>query len=157
GMLRSSDSAPPRLWGLSSPAAMAFRSQLGLVAAWTTGIAAFALVVGFLSTSFSVKTLSKSLQETLAKLGGASILTPAGALGFYFLFFVLVISLFACAQIGAARHEEADQQLETILALPVGRVRWLGGRLVLGAAVCLGLAVVAGVFAWIGATAQSAG
>jgi ABC-2 type transport system permease protein len=157
GILQSRDSSPPRLWGLSSPAAMAFRSQVGLVAAWIAGIGAFGLVVGFLSTSFSVKTLSKSLQETLAKLGGASIVTPAGALSFYFLFFVLVISLFACAQIGAARHEEADQQLETILALPVGRVRWLGGRLLLGAALCVVLAVVAGVFSWIGAAAQSAG
>jgi ABC-2 type transport system permease protein len=157
GILRSSDSSSPHLWGLSSTAAMAFRSQIGLVAAWIVGIGAFGLVVGFLSTSFSIKTLSKSLQETLAKLGGASIVTPAGALSFYFLFFVLVISLFACAQIGAARHEEADQQLETILALPVGRTRWLGGRIVLGAALCVALSVVAGVFSWIGAAAQSAG
>ena len=39
--------------------------------------------------------------------------------------------MFACAQIGAARHEEADQQLETLLALPVSRRSWLGGRLLL--------------------------
>jgi len=70
---------------------------------------------------------------------------------------VLVISLFACSQVGAARREEADQQLETILALPVGRSRWLGGRLVLGAFGCAALAIVAGVFSWAGATAQSAG
>jgi ABC-2 type transport system permease protein len=157
GIFRSSDSSAPHRWGLSSPTAMAFRTQVGLVAAWVVGIAAFGLVVGFLSTSFSLKTLSKSLQETLKKLGGASIVTPSGALGFYFLFFVLVISLFACAQIGAARHEEADQQLETILALPVSRLRWLGGRLVLAAGLCAALALVAGVFSWIGAAAQSAG
>ena len=145
GMLRSSRlvGAPPP-GPLVHATAMALRSQLGLVAAWVAGVGAFALVVGFLSTSFSVKTISKSLQQTLAKVGGASIVTPAGALGFYFLFFVLVISLFACSQIGAARHEEADEQLETVLALPVGRRRWLGGRLVLGSVVCVALGLVAG-------------
>jgi ABC-2 type transport system permease protein len=157
GMLRTSDTAPPRLRGLSSTAGMALRSELGVVAAWTVGIAGFGLVVGFLSTSFSVKTISQSLQKTLAKLGGASLVTPEGALSFYFVFFVLVISLFACSQVGAARHEEAEQQLEAILALPVGRMHWLGGRLGLAAAGCAVLAIVAGVFSWAGATAQSAG
>jgi ABC-2 type transport system permease protein len=157
GMLQTPDSSPPRLWGLSSTTAMAFRSELGVVTAWAAGIAGFGLVVGFLSTSFSVKTISKSLQETLAKLGGASLVTPAGALSFYFVFFVLVISLFACSQVGAARHEEAEQQLETILAFPIGRARWLGGRLALAALGCAALALVAGLFSWAGATAQSAG
>lgn len=157
GVFRSPDTSPPRLWGLSSTTTMALRSELGVASAWTAGVAAFGLVVGFLSTSFSVKTISKSLQQTLAKLGGASIVTPAGALSFYFLFFVLVISLFACTQVGAARREEAEQQLETILALPASRVRWLGGRLALGAVGCAALAVVAGLCAWAGATAQSAG
>jgi ABC-2 type transport system permease protein len=157
GMLRTSDTSPPRLWGLSSTTAMAFRSELGVVTGWTVGIGAFGLVVGFLSTSFSTKTLSQSLQETLKKLGGASLVTPEGALSFYFIFFVLVISLFACSQVGAARHEEAEQQLETILALPVGRSRWLGGRLALGAAGCAALGLVAGLLSWAGAAAQNAG
>jgi ABC-2 type transport system permease protein len=157
GMLRTSDTSTPRLWGLSSTTGMALRSEVGVVAAWTVGIGGFGLVVGFLSTSFSAKTLSKSLQETIAKLGGASLVTPEGALSFYFIFFVLVISLFGCSQVGAARHEEAGQQLETILALPAGRARWLGGRLGLGALGCTVLAIVAGVFSWVGAAAQSAG
>jgi ABC-2 type transport system permease protein len=157
GMLRTSDTSSPRLWGLSSTTGMAFRSELGVVTAWTVGIGAFGLVVGFLSTSFSVKNLSQSLQETLEKLGGASLVTPEGALSFYFVFFLLVISLFGCSQIGAARHEEAEQQLETILALPAGRTRWLGGRLALGVAGCAVLGLVAGLFSWAGATAQNAG
>ena len=45
--------------------------------------------------------------------------------------FVLAIGLFACSQIAAARREEADQRLETLFALPVGRAGWLGGRLAL--------------------------
>jgi len=93
-------------------------------------------------------------QRELRKLGNVSVTTPSGYLAFTFLFFVLAISLFCCAQLGAARHEEADERLETLLALPVGRGAWLGGRLALaaGAAVVLGLA--AGVFAWAGARSQ---
>jgi ABC-2 type transport system permease protein len=157
GMLHVRDTSPPRLRGLSSTTAMALRSETGVVAAWAAGVAGFALILGFLSTSFSTKTISESLQKTLAKLGGASLVTPAGALSFYFVFFVLAISLFGCSQVGAARREEAEQQLETILALPVSRIRWFGGRLALGAAGCVGLAILAGLFAWAGATAQSAG
>ena len=51
-----------------------------------------------------------------------------------FIFFILAVSLFVCAQIGAARQEEADERLETLLALPVGRSGWLGGRLLLAVA-----------------------
>jgi len=36
---------------------------------------------------------------------------------------VLAISLFACAQVGAARQEESEERLDTLLALPVARER----------------------------------
>src|SRR5262249_49006909 len=109
------------------------------------------------STSFTTANISKDLQKELDKIGGASIVTPAGALGFYFVFFVLVISLFACSQVGAARREEAGQQLETTLALPVGRTGWLGGRLPLAVAGSMAPGLVAGLLAWAGAAAQNAG
>ena len=44
---------------------------------------------------------------------------------------MLAVSLFACSQVAAARREEAEQRLETLLALPVEPRRWLGGRLAL--------------------------
>ncbi len=67
------------------------------------------------------------------KVGGGSITTPTGYVGLLFLFFVLAVSLFACSQIAAARREEADERLETLLALPSSRRRWLAGRLALAA------------------------
>jgi ABC-2 type transport system permease protein len=59
-----------------------------------------------------------------------------------------------CAQVGAARHEESEQQLETLLALPVGRLEWLGGRLLLAAVAAAALSLIAGLFTWAGAAAQ---
>jgi ABC-2 type transport system permease protein len=110
-----------------------------------------------LSTSFTAANLSPTLRRELDKLGGAAITTPKGALGFYFLLFVLAISLFACSQITALRRDEAEQRLETLFAQSVGRQRWLAGRLLLAAAAATLLALTAGVCAWAGAAGEGAG
>jgi ABC-2 type transport system permease protein len=157
GLLPARDESDPKLGLLGSPTALALRNERGSLAGWLTGIAVFALIIGLLSTSISSANLPANLREQLHKLGGATITTPAGALGFYFLLFVLAISLFACSQLAAARHEEADQQLETLLALPVSRRRWLGGRLLLGAAGIGVLALTAAFLGWVGAASQNAG
>jgi len=117
-------------------------------------VLATALVLGMVSASISSAGISKSIRREIARLGTGSIATPTGYVSFVFIFFVLAVSLFACAQIGAARQQEADEQLETLLALPVGRVRWLGGRLLLALCAAAALSLVAGAFTWAGASAQ---
>jgi len=156
GLLASRDSGPPRLGLLGSPTALAFRGERGSLLAWNGGIGGFALVVGLLTTSFSSATISAEMQRQLARVGGGSITTPTGALGFYFLFFILVISLFACSQIAGLRHEEAGGRLETLFTLTIGRRRWLAGRLGLALAGIAALAVVAGTLAWAGASIEHA-
>ncbi|HEX4526232.1 MAG TPA: hypothetical protein VH108_05765 [Gaiellaceae bacterium] len=156
GLLPARDSADPRFRLLSSPTALAVRGELGSLAVWTVGTGLFAVVVGVLSTSFTNANLPASLREQLQKLGGITITTPSGALGFYFQLFVLTISLFACSQIVAVRRDEADQRLETLFALPVDRRRFLSGRLVLAAAAAASLAIAAALCSWAGATAQHA-
>jgi ABC-2 type transport system permease protein len=157
GLLGARDSAPPRLRFLSSSTALALRLERGSLIAWTSGIAAFALIVGLLVHTFASAHLSAELKRQLAKLGAGSIVTPKGALGFYFLFFALAISLFLCSQVAGARREEADGRLETSFALPVARHAWLGGRLALAACTAALLALAAGLFAWLGATTQGGG
>jgi ABC-2 type transport system permease protein len=151
GLIHASDTSPPRLWLLSSPAAHALRSTLGTLAAWAGGIAIFGFILGVVSESVSSADISENVQRQIAKLGSGNIATPTGYLAFIFIFFILAASLFACAQIGAARGEEEEQRLETLLALPVGRSRWLGGRLLVAAAGTVALAFAAGFFAWAGA------
>ena len=157
GLFQAHDSAPPSDRLLGSPAQQALRGERGLLAAWLVGIGGFAFVLGVISDSISAAGISTNLQQELEKLGLASITTPAGYLAFTFLFFIFAISLFGCSQVAAARREEADQQLETLLALPVGRRRWLSGRLVLAVAAAAVLSLVAGVLAWAGAASQGAG
>jgi ABC-2 type transport system permease protein len=157
GLLRARDSSRPRLALLRSPVGEALRAERGSLAAWALGIGAFALTVGVLSTAFTKTNISTALEHELRKLGGTSIVTPAGALGFYFVFFVLLLSLFASSQVAAARREEADQRLELLLALPVGRARWLGGRATLACIATAALAMLAGLLAWAGAAIEHAG
>ena len=156
GLLHGKDSATPRLRLLGSPTALALRNERGSLLAWLAGAGMYALVIGLLATTFSTRDISANLQEQLRKLGGISITTPTGALGLYFLFFVLAVSLFACAQVSAIRREEADGQLETLLVLPVGRSRWLIGRLVLAASGAAAIALTAATLAWAGAASQHA-
>ena len=157
GLVAAKDSAPPDLSLLSSPTAQALRLERGSLAAWVGGVGAFAFVIGTISHSFSSTNLSENLQQQLAKFGGASITTPAGALGLYFLFFVFAACLFCCAQLAAVRRDESDGRLETLLALPVSRAAWLAGRLGLTAAGAAAVSLVAGVLAWAGAAAAGGG
>jgi ABC-2 type transport system permease protein len=151
GVLPVRERAAPQLRLLSSPTAQALHSERGSLIVWLGGVGAFALITGAIAKSTSTAGISKQLQREVAKLGTGSIVTPTGYLGFTFIFFVLVISLFACAQVGAARREEADQQLETLLSLPVSRQRWLGGRLLLAASAAAAISLLAGLLTWVGA------
>ena len=155
-LLAGRDSSKPRRRLLSSPTALALRGEIGSLSGWLAGTSLYALVIGLLSTSFSSSTIPANVRRELEKLGVA-ITDPAGALGVYFLFFVLAISLFACSQVAAARHEESEQRLETLLAFPVGRTRWLAGRLLLAVGGGVAIALCVSVLAWAGAATQHAG
>jgi ABC-2 type transport system permease protein len=155
GLLAAHDSAEPRLRLLSSPEGLAVRTLRGGFYAWLGGIGVYAVIMGVVSDSVA-SGLSESLQEQLEKLGAVSADTPTGFLGFAFLFFVLAISLFGPFQLGAVREEEAEQRLETLLAQPVSRPRWLAGRLALASVGAAVLGLAAGVLAWVGAVSAGA-
>jgi polyether ionophore transport system permease protein len=156
GALPSRDTATPRLWLLSSPTAQAMRSQAGVTMAWAGSMAVFAYILGTVSKSISPADVSQSIQNEISKIGAGQITTPTGYLAFVFIFVQLAISVFVCTQVGAARQEEIDQRLETMLALAVGRRRWLAGRLVLATLSAVSLALIAGFLAWAGVSTGGA-
>lgn len=150
GMVPVRDSAAARLRLLSSTTAQALRSGRASLLVWISSVGAFAFVLGVIAKSVSAAGIPQHLRRELAKLGSGSILTPSGYLSFTFIFFILAVSLFACGQIGVARHEEAEDRLETLLGLPVSRTRWLGGRLLLAAGAAAAISLAAGFLAWAG-------
>ena len=115
GSSRSRDVAVPHLRLLSSPTAQALRSERGSLATWALAIATFAAILGKISTSVSSAGISTNIRKQLAKFGTGSITTPSGYLAFVFIIFILAVCLFVCSQIGAARQEEAEERLETLL------------------------------------------
>lgn len=151
GLLGARDSSRPRLSLLGSTLAHALREERASLAIWVLGTGAYGLVLGLVSASISSAGISSALRRELARLGSGSITTPRGYLSLVFIFFVLAASLFAIAQVGAARREEGEERLETLLSLPVGRSRWLAQRLALAGAGTLALALAASVATWLGA------
>ena len=111
------------------------------------------MILGVVSKGVTSADIPAGVQDEIAKLGAGSLATPTGYLAFVFVFFILAVSLFAVSQVGAARHAEAEQQLETLFALPVGRAGWLGGRLMLAACAAAAISAVAGLLTWAGAAA----
>ncbi len=155
GLIPAADSAQPSGRLLSSPTAQALRRQGGILAVWAIGFAVFGIILGAISTSVSTAGISANVQKDFEKFGAGSIISPIGYLSFVFIIFIFAVCLFVCSQVGAARQEESEQQLETLLAQPVGRYRWLGGRLLLAAGAAGVLALLAGLLTWAGANAQS--
>jgi ABC-2 type transport system permease protein len=138
---------------LSSPAAQALRSQRDSLIVWAASFAIFAFILGVVSSSVSSSGIPAGVDREIGKLGLGSIMTPSGYLALIFFFYVLGICLFACAQLGAARREEAGQQLETLVALPVGRTGWLAGRLLLAACATAVIALLTSLLTWAGVAA----
>ena len=156
GLLPARDSAPPNRRLLGSPLAQTLRGERGNFAIWFLSAGFFALVVGAISTSIAGAGISGALQRQVKQAAGVSIVTPVGYMSLTFIFFAIVLSLFSCAQVGAARGAEMDQQLETLFALPVSRTRWLAGRLALAAAGAGAIGLFTGLCAWAGAASQNA-
>jgi len=138
---------------LSSPTAQALRSQRDSLIAWAGSFAVFAFILGVVSSSVSSSGIPAGVDKQIAKLGAGSITSASGYLALIFFVYVLGISLFVCAQLGSARREEAGQQLETLLALPVGRTGWLTGRLLLAAGAAVVIALLTGLLTWAGVVA----
>lgn len=154
GLVASRDRARTRTALLGGPAAQALRQGAVGYAAWTLGFGVFAFVLGMVSSSISAVGISPSLRTTIGRLGLGSVFTPVGYLSFVFVVFIVGLSFFVAAQVNGAHQEEASQSLETLLAQPVTRWRWLGGRLGLAGAAAVVLALWAGMWSWLGATSQ---
>ena len=143
GLLPSRDSAPANPRMLGSTTAHALREERGTLVIWMLALAAVGLVVGIVSKSINRTIISPQMERELVKFGVSQVDTPRGYIAFAFLLVVPAVSAFMCAQVGAARREEEEQRLETLFALPVGRIRWLAGRLGLAVAGAVAVSLVA--------------
>ncbi|MFO7573416.1 MAG: hypothetical protein R6W48_12570 [Gaiellaceae bacterium] len=136
---------------VGSSLALALRSVRPAAVGWTVGIGAYALLIGLL-----VKDMleffrdSPQFAELVELLGLVELDTPERFLGLPFSIIVVFVALVAAQQAGAVRDEEAAGRLETLLAQPLARVRWLGERLVAAVATLVLVVAVVGFAAGLG-------
>ncbi|QKW36989.1 hypothetical protein HUT06_25715 [Actinomadura sp. NAK00032] len=157
-LLKEPDRARARLRGLGGPVAFAWRGTRGMLAGWLLGIAGYAFTAGALIvTALDFMAEDPSYQRVLETIGWDAADVAEGFAGIMGILIGLLIALYACWRIGAARAEEAGGRLDHVLARPIARRRWLGGHIVLTSGSALLLALAAAAAMWAGASATGAG
>jgi ABC-2 type transport system permease protein len=129
---------------LDSPLALAARELRGGLLGWTAGLFAAGAAFGALGGSSSeIIRSSSGVGDLLARSGGtnptdAYFASTASILG-------LVAAGFAVSSSLRLRAEEASGRLESLLAAPVGRVRWAAGLAGLAMAGAFAVTLAAGL------------
>lgn len=156
--LLSARSAPTsRGWGLRSPAAFAWRANLGPLAGWAAGVAAWGAVVGTMAPTIGEFLVDDpGFQAILAAMGMDVSDLVRGFVGMSGTILGLVIAVYAAFRLGSTRAEEASTRAEFLLTRPVRRRRWLGGHVLGTAGAVAVLAIVAAGATWLGAVAAGA-
>lgn len=156
-LLTGPDRRPARPHLLGGPAAFAWRTTQGLLTGWLAGIAVFAFVIGAVAKSVTdFMTTDPHYRRVLRSLGWNAAQAITGYTGIMAAFIGLLLALYGCWRIGAARAEEAAGRLEHTLARPVTRHRWLTGHLLWTATSLTLLTVCAALTERLGVTAGGA-
>ena len=151
------DHSPPHTRLLGGPTGLAVRLARPVAAGWIAGVGVGGLFFGLVAQSAAnAVSGSAAMARDLARLG-AHRQGAATYLGLTFFVVASLIAVVAAGQLGAAREEEASGRLDHLLVAPVGRLRWLAGRLATALVVVGGAGLVAGLMAWVGAASQHSG
>jgi ABC-2 type transport system permease protein len=138
-----------------SAGALARRLVRPATLGWTVGIGAYALLIGLLASDMlDFLRDSPGIVELGQQLGLGALDEAEGVLGFGFAIFAFLVALVAAQQAGAIREEEASGRLETLLVRPLGRARWLGGRIVAAVGALAVVAAATGLASWLGVVAR---
>ncbi len=139
---------------LFGPVGIAIRTVRPAVLGWFAGIGAFGLLLGSVAKQ-AAKSIeaSPSARAALSRLGGSGGEVRA-YLGLSFLIFTIFVTLVACGQVTAMRHEESGGLAEHLLVRPVSRTRWMVGRLGVAVGVVAIGGLLAGLFTWLGLVSQ---
>lgn len=159
-LLPHSDKRAPRHLLLGSPTGFSLRESLGGLAGWSVGMGLTGFVFGFIARAVAdLARESEGLRKHVESTTTAQIDigSAEGYLAIVFVFLVVALCLYAASHATAAREEEASGRLDTVLAQPVSRRRWLAGRMLVAAACSIAVALVTAVSAWTGAAVKAAG
>ncbi|WP_251046532.1 ABC transporter permease [Arthrobacter sp. ISL-85] len=136
--------------GLRSPVALALRLQAGSITGWGVSGLAVGLLAGSLGNAIAAIDTPDTSITAMLRLMLQSQGTSLTQLMVSVLFSMAGVLAAACAlqAVIRLRQEEAAGTAELLLSAPVGRVRWLAGYLLLGAAAVVLVVGLTGVGAW---------
>jgi ABC-2 type transport system permease protein len=147
------DTAVPRTGLLGTPFTAAIRLTRAMSIGWLLAITASAYLYGSITKSV-VQTLNgqgEGLHKALAKVESAHKVDLATIfLGVVFLVLMAVIMAYVASAIGKVREDEAEGYVDNFLVEPVGRWRWLGGRVGLITFISLVICLCASLGVWAG-------
>jgi ABC-2 type transport system permease protein len=140
------DTAKPRTKLLGSPTGLAFRLTRASTIGWFVAVVAMSWLYGSLTKTIVQAvsgSQSKSVTKALHKITQSSHLGIATIfLGAMFLIMMAVVMAYVASATGKAREDEAEGYVDNFLVQPIGRLQWLGGRVLLIAlfslVICLG-------------------
>ena len=159
-LLAHHDERAPRHLGLGSATAFSLREALGGLVGWGLGLALTAFVFGFISKAVAdIARTSAGVRKHVQSTTGSNIdiASAEGYLALVFVFLAVALSLYAVTHATAARAEEATGRLDTLLSSPLGRRRWLWGRIAVAVGTSGLVALLMALAAWAGAAVKDAG
>ena len=128
GLLAEAGARRARTRLLGSPLGLAVRLAQGPALAWALGLGLFGMLIGLVARTAAQAMSDSTGGDLLGQLGIEESGTRA-YVGVSFVFITLALTTAAAGQVAATREEEAAGRLDTLLVRPVGRGRWLAGRL----------------------------
>lgn len=155
------DTAAPRTALLNAPYAVAIRLTRASTIGWLVAVVAMSWLYGSLTKTVVqalTGTQSKSFNKTLGKLTQSAHLSIATVfLGAIFLILMAVVMAYVASAAGKVREAEAEGYVDNFLVQPVGRLRWLGGRILIITVFSLVICLGASLGIWAGVASQHMG
>jgi len=155
GVLPARDASPPHVGLLGGPLRLALRLERMTWLSWAAALAVMSFLFGIVANAVASAS-STALEGALARLGAGR----GGVAAYRGLFYVIIgaaLAFAAAGHVAATREEETDGHADTLLALPLARITWLGGRLAVSVVALGGLALIAGLGGWAGSATQHGG
>ncbi len=146
----------PRRLLMRSPLAFSLRSLGASAMLWGVIVSLASFLYGLVAKSAGATLRAGSLAHITGGLDASGSGT-AVVLSLTSLMVAITLSAFGVSQLAALRSDEAMARVDLVLMFPVGRSRWLLGRLALIAVAIIGGGALAGLAMWAGAALEHSG
>lgn len=154
-VLPQSTHVKSRFFLLSSDFTVSIRQNIIPFFAWCTVTLAYAgLLASVAKVGADALASSPTFTQVMAKLGGTYDDLVIAFLGFGGLFTTLILLVMTAVCMSSLRNQEAKGYLDNFLVQPIGRSKWLIGRIIIIIGMATIISLLAGYVIWQIATAQ---